>query len=86
MTADMTADRTPITGVALFFDDIRIEIGAKLTLIGQYIGTLFHNESAIPIERLAVLLYLRWPRDYIPENCSIRVEITGQPPVTQEWL
>jgi hypothetical protein len=81
----MNSDRVPVRALALFFDDIRLEIGGKLTLIGQYAGDLWLNPASQPTDRLAVLLHLTWPREYEPRNCAFRIEVTGQPPIAQDF-
>lgn len=68
-----------ITATALFFDDIRVEVTGKMILIGQYVGDMILGGGAPPVDRLAVLLNARWPRDYVPASLRVRIEIPGSP-------
>ena len=73
----MTVPVPPVTAIALFFDDIRKEVGNKLTCVGQYVVDL-GLPAGIAVDRLAILLHLRWPLDYKPESLSVRVDLPTQ--------
>src|SRR5882757_9191217 len=78
-------DQPPITAIALFFDDIRWEVTGKTILIGQYVGDLVLPSAAVPPpDRLAVLLHMRWPRDYRPAAIAVRIDIPGSPPISRQ--
>jgi hypothetical protein len=75
---------SPIIAFAQFFDDIRMEINGKAILIGQYAGDLI-LQAGFPVfvDRLAILLTVKWPRDYMPNGLSIEINIPGQPKINQ---
>ncbi len=72
-------DRPPVTALAFFFDDIRTEVGNKLTLIGQYGPQMFITDPNFPVDRLAVLLHIRWPSGHHLSNAAVRMDLPGQP-------
>jgi hypothetical protein len=81
----MTESVSPVRALAQFFDDIRVEATGKLILIGQYYGDmLLPPNLVVPIDRLAALVTMRWPRDHKPNDLSLRIEITGQPTIAQD--
>lgn len=69
--------------LALFFDDVRLELGNKFTLIGQYLRDLYLPPGAPPLDRLAILLIARWPLDWFPASVSARVVLPRQDPIIQ---
>ena len=71
--------------LALFFDDVRIELGGKFTLVGQYQDDLYIPPGAPPFDRLAVLLVARWPLDWFPASIAARLVLPRQEPVIQEF-
>jgi hypothetical protein len=79
----MTSEKSPITAWAQFFDDVRAETTGKLILIGQYPIDMMILPNSLPVDRLAVLLTARWPREYEPKTLDVRIEIPGQPPIIQ---
>ncbi len=72
-------DAYSLTVSALFFDDIRLEIGNKLSLMGQYINEMYVAHPSVPIDRISILLHARWPKEYNVESCFARIDIPGQP-------
>lgn len=79
----MSSDKPPIIAFAQFFDDIRLEVTGKFILIGQYVGTMLIIPGTQLVDRLAVLLTVRWPRDHMPSSLGVNVDIPGQPPIVQ---
>ncbi len=75
-----------VTALAFFFDDIRLEIGNKLSLIGQYTLEMSFAEIALPVDRISVLLHVRWPRSHDIGKCLARVDIPGQPKADYQEL
>lgn len=71
--------------LALFFDDVRFEIGAKFTLVGQYQADLYIPPNAPPFDRLAVLLIARWPLDWFPTSIAARLVLPRQDPVVEQF-
>jgi hypothetical protein len=81
----MTSNDSPVRALAQFFDDIRVEITGKLILIGQYQNQLvLHPENPVPLDRLSVLITMRWPRGYHPKKVSLKAFLSGQPPIVQD--
>lgn len=85
----MTQDTSPIIATALFFDDIRLEVGNKLSMLGNYAGVLSiptAPSAGISVDRLAIFLYVRWDPDYHhPTNIAARILVPGQPPIQQTF-
>lgn len=80
----MTDEIPPVTAVALFFDDIRIEQSGKSILIGQYSGDLLISPMLPPVDRLYVLLIAKWSRNYFPKHIAIRIDVPGVPSSVQQ--
>lgn len=76
---------SPITAIALFFDDIRMEVTGKNIFIGQYTDQLFLAPAAPPTDRIWVVFFVRWPLSYSPRSMSVKVEVPGQPPINQPF-
>lgn len=75
----------PIVVTAMFLDDIRMEVGSKLSLMGMYTSTMALPEGAL-VDRISIFLYLRWHPDHItPKHCVVRIQVTGQPETRQEF-
>lgn len=77
-------DKSTVRALAQFFDDIRLESTGKLILIGQYFTDLVLAPGVLPTDRLAILITVRWPKDFVPNSFAIRIEVTGQAPIVQE--
>lgn len=77
----MTDDPPPITTLAQFFDDVRVEANGKLILIGQYSGDLMFPLGMPSPDQIAILVTSKWPRSYTPSALGIKINIPGQPPV-----
>jgi len=77
------SDLPSITAIALFFDDIRFESNNKLILIGQYASDMIVSPGSLPVDRLSILLHVRWPLDFTPKTVIVRVSVPGQPPMVQ---
>lgn len=77
-------DKKSIIVLAMFFDDIRLEVGNKFSLIGQYSGVMNIHEGSMPVDRLAVLLHMRWHPDLSLNKGEIRISVTGQPLYRQD--
>jgi hypothetical protein len=71
--------------LAQFFDDIRVEITGKTILIGQYVGDMILASGALPVDRLAVLLSAKWPRDYLPQTIGVKIDVTAQASIIQSF-
>ncbi len=81
----MTDKPLPIMALAQFFDDIRVEMTGKTILIGQYVGDMILASEAPPVDRLAVLLSAKWPRDYVPQTVGVKIDVTAQPSLIQPF-
>ncbi len=78
------SESLPVFAAALFFDDIRIELGGKLSLIGQYVGSMILPEGAPPVDRLSLLFYLRFARDFMPQTLQLKILVPGQEAIKQD--
>jgi hypothetical protein len=77
----MTSEKSPVTAWAQFFDDIRMEASGKPILIGQYVTDMVIPLGSMPVDRLAVLIAAKWPREYWPTTLMVRINMPGQPPI-----
>jgi len=73
----------PISVIALFFDDIRIEVTGKNIFVGQYIDQVLLAPDAPPLDRLWVAFFIRLPLGYSPHSMAVKIDIPGQPPINQ---
>ena len=72
----MTENQVPVRALAQFFDDIRMEFTGKLILIGQSMDDLLlQKDSPLPFDRLAILVTMRWPRDYSPSSFKLKSKL-----------
>src|SRR5262249_39756655 len=68
----ITADSPEAFGYTIFCDDIRIEVGGKLTYVGVYTGRMFvHGSFPVTVPKLALgITYMQrhdklvWPITY----------------------
>jgi hypothetical protein len=65
----------PIYLTALFFDDIRFEVGNKLSLMGMYQGELQRYSPDTMIDRIGVLVLAKWSYEDPPTSCRIVCEV-----------
>jgi hypothetical protein len=79
----MTLGSECVIATAQFFDDARYEVGSKTTLVGHYSGDMFLPPMIPPVDRLSLWLTIKYPREYKAKECSVRIEIPGQPPLMQ---
>jgi hypothetical protein len=47
-------DELPVTAIAFFFDDARVEVGNKFSFMGMYGSDVVLTEPGVPFDRLAV--------------------------------
>ena len=70
-----------IEAFALFFEDLREEVGNKISLMGQYTGALVANASdSRPVDRLVIIVIARWKFGASPKDPSILLEMGDQKP------
>ena len=67
-----------VVAFAQFFDDIRHEVGGKMSFMGQYTGQLIIPDPGFPIDRLSIVFHAHWPRGYWPAKTQISVELSGE--------
>jgi hypothetical protein len=77
-------DETPVTAIAFFFDDARLEVGNKFSFMGMYVDDAVLSTPNVPFDRLAVLLHIRWRRDFEAGSFKFRIEIPRQDPISHE--
>lgn len=67
----------PLPGIALFCEDIRIERGGQVSLVGVWPGRILVDETPIAIPRIGIFIRLRIPAKLSPrERAFIRVHQT----------
>ena len=71
--AKKTADR-PRFVIAQFCDDIRFELGNKVTIVGLYNGKLILQELPALIPRLGVVLTVNSPKTELTSNLMVVIE------------
>ena len=69
----------PFVGIALFFDDVRFEAGNKASFMGQYLGAMFVSDDMPPVDRLGILIQVRWPKNVRMERFEFRIDLPGGP-------
>lgn len=68
----------PLSGIALFCEDIRFERGGQVSLVGVWPGRILVDETPIAIPRVGIFIRLRIPAMLIPrERAFIRVHQSG---------
>jgi hypothetical protein len=73
----------PVYATGLFFDDIRFEVGNKLSLMGMYQGELQRYSPDMIIDRIGVIVLAKWSYEDPPTHCRIVCEVprTTIPPL-----
>ena len=67
----MPAERT---GTCIFCDDVRLEVGNKISLMGIYSSEiLFTAAPPTVIPKLGIVAWLIFDRDDFPEKLTIRI-------------
>jgi hypothetical protein len=77
-------DELPVTAIAFFFDDARVEVGNKFSFMGMYGSDVVLTEPGVPFDRLAVFLHMRWPLGLEVGAFKFRIEIPRQEPISHE--
>lgn len=68
-----------VEAFAVFFDDVRMEIGNKLSLMGLHGPIVQLNPaSGAIIDRMAVFLTVRWPIMHQPKTIAFKLNVPGQ--------
>lgn len=67
-----------ISASVTFCDDVRFEVGGKITIVGVYRGILGLDISATSITKLVALVLLRYPPNLVGLAASIRVMDRGK--------
>lgn len=76
----MGVTELPSLVFALFYDDVRYEIGNKLSFIGQYLGEIRVGNSVWPPDRLVVAVNFKFPLEANPESLTIHIDLPkGEP-------
>jgi hypothetical protein len=72
-------------GFTFFCDDIRPEIGGKITIAGVYTGTMIvASEYPIALPKFCLLIYYQEPVDADWDDLKIAIHMPGQEePITQ---
>ena len=73
------------TALAIFCDDIRVEVTGKLFCIGVY-TTNVHIRPEDIFDRVAVLITIKWPRALIPNFVGVKTQVTAQPEMPYQAL
>jgi hypothetical protein len=74
------AEPLPLFATSLFCDDVRVEAGGKLMLIGCYPGNLIPLHPAQPVDRIAVVTKIIWAQDVDPSGMRLRFDMPAQEP------
>jgi hypothetical protein len=78
--SDRARHHGPIRAMAMFCDEIRLDSGSKLTLMGHYPHNLCFTPSGRPIERLAVYTRASWRSSFRPTTLAVRLDVPGYEP------
>lgn len=60
-------------GYSIFCDDIRSEVGGKLSIMGTYAEALIVEEFPVTLAKLCVASWLHFPADATFESLSVRL-------------
>lgn len=64
-----------IKGFVTFCDDIRQELGGKITLVGCYIGEMtVHGQAPLTLAKLGLQAKLVFPAEMAPRKIDVRVD------------
>ncbi|MGY6645112.1 MAG: DUF6941 family protein [Salinarimonas sp.] len=64
-----------IKGFVTFCDDIRQEIGGKITLVGCYIGEMtVHGQAPATLAKLGLQAKLVFPAEIAPRKIDVRID------------
>lgn len=67
-----------ISASVMFCDDVRFEVGGKITIVGVYRGILGLDISVMSIPKLVALVILKYPKNLVGLGVSIRVMDRGK--------
>jgi hypothetical protein len=71
-------DQPEVCGFTIFCDDIRQELGGKISLIGCYSGTIFiHTEFPFTFPKFCFAITLMQRREHLDPNIEIRIVLPG---------
>jgi hypothetical protein len=75
----MIVQPTPeIYGYTIFCDDIRQEVGGKLSFVGVYSGTIFiHGEFPVTLPKFAFGISLIQRREIVEPNIEVQIFLPG---------
>jgi hypothetical protein len=74
-----SVNRLRISTTSLFFDDIRSELGGKLTMVGHYLQDCLLTPTSV-LDRLAIYTHAWWLADYRPKTVFVRLDLPGKQP------
>jgi len=67
-----------IYGYTIFCDDIRQEVGGKITFVGVYSGTMFiHGEFPVTFAKFAFGISLMQRREILEPNIQVQIFLPG---------
>jgi hypothetical protein len=72
-------NRLRISTTSLFFDDIRSELGGKLTMVGHYLQDCLLTPTSV-LDRLAIYTHAWWLANYRPKAVFVRLDLPGKQP------
>jgi len=72
--------RQRISTTSLFFDDIRSELGGKLTMVGHYLQDCLLTPTSV-LDRLAIYTHAWWLANYRPKTVFVRLDLPGKQPL-----
>ncbi len=72
-------NRLRINTTSLFFDDIRSELGGKLTMVGHYLQDCLLTPTSV-LDRLAIYTHAWWNAINRPKAVFVRLDLPGKQP------
>jgi hypothetical protein len=74
----MTLTTPEIYGYTIFCDDIRQEVGGKISFVGVYSGTIFvHGEFPVTLPKFAFGISLIQRRELVEPNIEVQIFLPG---------
>ena len=71
-------DSPDIFGHTIFCDDIRLEVGGKVTYVGAYTGTMnIHAMFPVTLPKFAIAIFFNQKKEIFTANLGLRIFMPG---------
>jgi hypothetical protein len=80
----MTENDSPIVAYTIFCDDVRAEVGNKISYMGVYQGVMFVDAFPLALPRLCVAVTVRMPKQVVQRSRPLVFRIFANDSVIAE--